>query len=196
MLLRKHIGAARITEISQLSNERVIVFTLSHLNELGDVAYKKLYIEIMGKHSNIIFCDEDNRILDSIKHVPSSVSSVREVLPGRDYFVPAQEGKIDPFSVDEGYFKNNVLKKPSSISKALLSSLQGISPVLANEICFRSNIDSDVACASLFDEHKDKLYHAFVITLDDIKNKRYRYNIVINPTTDEPVEYAPIKLTM
>ena len=196
MLLRKHIGAGRIVEISQLGLERAIRFKIQHLNEMGDVAFKYLYVEIMGKHSNIIFCNEDNMILDSIKHIPSSVSSVREVLPGRDYFIPTQEGKINPLEVTEDYIKNTVLKKSGSVYKAIMSSFIGISPTIANEICYRADIDADASCASLFDEHKNKIYEAFRGILDDVKSNRYSYNIILDPSSDKPVEYAPIKLFM
>lgn len=196
MLLRKHIGAGRIIEIQQMGLERAIRFKIQHLNDMGDITFKYLYVEIMGKHSNIIFCNEENMILDSIKHVPSSVSSVREVLPGRDYFIPAQEGKINPLESTEDYFKNQVLKKSNSIYKALISSFIGLSPTITNEICYRAGIDSDAACASLFDEHKDRLYKAFIELMDDVKNNKYNFNIYINPANSEPVEYAPIELKM
>ncbi|SCX78197.1 Predicted component of the ribosome quality control (RQC) complex, YloA/Tae2 family, contains fibronectin-binding (FbpA) and DUF814 domains [Pseudobutyrivibrio sp. AR14] len=196
MLLRKHIGAGRIIEIQQMGLERAIRFKIQHLNDMGDITFKYLYVEIMGKHSNIIFCNEENMILDSIKHVPSSVSSVREVLPGRDYFIPAQEGKINPLESTEDYFKNQVLKKSNSIYKALISSFIGLSPTITNEICYRAGIDSDAACASLFDEHKDRLYKAFIELMDDVKNNEYNFNIYINPANNEPVEYAPIELKM
>ncbi|WP_406545062.1 NFACT family protein [Pseudobutyrivibrio sp.] len=196
MLLRKHIGAGRIIEIEQMGLERAIRFKIQHLNDMGDITFKYLYVEIMGKHSNIIFCNEENMIIDSIKHVPSSVSSVREVLPGRDYFIPAQEGKINPLESTEDYFKNQVLKKSNSIYKALISSFIGLSPTITNEICYRAGIDSDAACASLFDEHKDRLYKAFIKLIDDVKNNKYNFNIYINPANNEPVEYAPIDLKM
>lgn len=196
MLLRKHIGAGRIIEIQQMGLERAIRFKIQHLNDMGDITFKYLYVEIMGKHSNIIFCNEENMIIDSIKHVPSSVSSVREVLPGRDYFIPAQEGKINPLESTEDYFKNQVLKKSNSIYKALISSFIGLSPTITNEICYRAGIDSDAACASLFDEHKDRLYKAFIELMDDVKNNKYNFNIYINPANNEPVEYAPIELKM
>ena len=88
MLLRKYIGNGRITDISQPKLERIIRFEIEHLDELGDLCKKYLIVEIMGKHSNIIFCNENDRIIDSIKHISAQVSSVREVLPGRDYFIP------------------------------------------------------------------------------------------------------------
>ena len=196
MLLRKHIGAGRIIEISQMGLERAVRFKIQHLNEMGDITYKYLYVEIMGKHSNIIFCNEDNMILDSIKHIPSSISSVREVLPGRDYFIPAQEGKINPLEATEDYFKTKVLKKSESVFKAIMSSFIGISPTIANEICYRAAIDSDARNASLFDEHKDRLYKEFEKLITDVRENNYYYNIAADASTGKPVEYAPLKLTM
>ena len=83
MLLRKHIGNGRIIDIEQPGMERIVSFQIEHLDEMGDLCTKKLIIEIMGKHSNIIFCDDEGRIIDSIKRVGVQISSVREVLPGR-----------------------------------------------------------------------------------------------------------------
>ncbi|MCR4695035.1 MAG: NFACT family protein [Pseudobutyrivibrio sp.] len=196
MLLRKHIGAGRIIEISQMGLERAVRFTIQHLNEMGDITLKYLYVEIMGKHSNIIFCSEDNMILDAIKHIPSSVSSVREVLPGRDYFIPTQEGKVDPTTIKRDYFYDKVLKRSESIYKAIMSSFVGISPTIANEISFRAGYDSDVSCASLMDSDKEKLFLAFENLMADIKDNKYSYNIVYDKGDTEPVEYGPIPLTM
>ncbi|MCR4568182.1 MAG: NFACT family protein [Pseudobutyrivibrio sp.] len=196
MLLRKHIGAGRIIEITQIGLERAVRFKIQHLNEMGDVTFKYLYVEIMGKHSNIIFCNEDNMILDAIKHVPSSISSIREVLPGRDYFIPAQEGKTNPLETDEIFFKDTVLKRSDSIFRAIMSSYIGISPTIANEICYRAALDSDASCASLFDAHKDKLWSSYQNLMNDIENNNYFYNIVIDASKDAPIEYAPIRLEM
>ena len=102
MLLRKHIGSARILDVKQPGMERVVEIELEHLNELGDPCRKRLIMELMGKHSNIIFCDEKGMILDSIKHVSSHMSSVREVLPGREYFIPNTRDKENPLTVSRG----------------------------------------------------------------------------------------------
>ena len=196
MLLRKHIGAGRIVEIKQIGLERVICFKIQHLNEMGDITFKNLYVEIMGKHSNIIFCNEDDVILDSIKHVPSSVSSVREVLPGRSYFVPSQEGKINPFTENKDHFKNIVLKRSESVFKAIMSSYVGISPTIANEISYRASIDSDSSCASLFDEHKDTLWDIFSSFSKDLSENNYSFNIILDKANQKPIEYAPVVLSM
>ena len=134
MLLRKYVGNGRITAISQPGLERILFFDIEHLNELGDLCRKRLIVEIMGKHSNIIFCDDKDKILDSIKHVSAQMSSVREVLPGRTYFIPDTMSKLDPLTVS---FKNFVLalrEKPAALGKAIYTSFTGISPVVAEHI--------------------------------------------------------------
>ena len=143
MLLRKHIGSARIVDISQPGLERIIQFELEHLDEMGDLCRKKLIVEIMGKHSNIIFCKEDGTIIDSIKHVSAQVSSVREVLPGRTYFIPQTVAKENPLSVTEETFRQTVGSSSMSIQKALYNHLTGIIPIMAEEICHLASIDSD-----------------------------------------------------
>ena len=97
MVLRKHLSGGRIADITQPKMERIIRFRIEHYNEMGDLCQKELIVELMGKHSNIIFCEEDQTIIDSIKHVSGAVSSLREVLPGRTYFVAqTQQDKRDP----------------------------------------------------------------------------------------------------
>ena len=81
MLLRKHLQNGRITDITQPGLERIIQIHVEHLNELGDLCRKKLVMELMGKHSNLIFVNDGELIIDSIKHISGMVSSVREVLP-------------------------------------------------------------------------------------------------------------------
>lgn len=135
MLLRKHIGSARIVSVTQPGLERIIQFELEHLDELGDLCRKKLIVEIMGKHSNIIFCKEDGTIIDSIKHVPAHVSSVREVLPGRDYFIPQTTAKENPLAISEETFRQVIGSAPMPLQKALYNRLTGISPIIAEEIC-------------------------------------------------------------
>ena len=114
MLLRKHIANGKILRIWQPGLERIIHFEIEHLNELGDLCHKVLTVEIMGKHSNIIFCDDGNRIIDSIKHVGAQMSSVREVLPGREYFIPHTQDKEDPLTITEERFRETVLEQTTS----------------------------------------------------------------------------------
>ena len=147
MLLRKHIGNARILSVTQPNFERIVEMELEHLDEMGDLCRKKLIVEIMGKHSNIIFTDADGTIIDSIKHISHQVSSVREVLPGRAYVYPPSQEKENPLEIDINYFMNHVLRKPVSVTKAIYTSLTGLSPVIANEICYRAGVDGGMSTA-------------------------------------------------
>ena len=149
MVLRKHLNNCRITDINQAGLERVIRMELEHLNEMGDLCKKSLIIELMGKHSNIIFCDSDNKIIDSIKHISLLVSSVREVLPGRDYFIPDTQRKYDPFTIIEQDFIDKILSKPVEIQKAIYTSLTGFSPVMSNELIYISSLSGKNNTAEL-----------------------------------------------
>ncbi|MCD8363371.1 MAG: NFACT family protein [Lachnospiraceae bacterium] len=143
MLLRKHLSGGRILSVAQPSMERVLRFEIEHLDEMGDLCRKYLIIELMGKHSNIIFCTQDNQIIDSIKRVSANMSSVREVLPGRSYFIPDTQGKSDPLTIAEQDFIALIGAKPAKLAKALYTSLTGLSPVAAEEICHQASLDSD-----------------------------------------------------
>jgi len=116
MVLRKHLNGAKLTNISQVGNDRIINFTFENSNELGDKETKILIIEIMGKHSNIILTTSKGIILDSAKHIDFEISSVREVMPGRTYTLPSTQEKLDPFSITEKEF-NEKTKETKNLSK-------------------------------------------------------------------------------
>lgn len=193
MLLRKHIANGRIVSITQPSLERIIVLGIEHLDELGDLCRKKLVIEIMGKHSNVIFCNEDDRIIDSIKHVPAQMSSVREVLPGRTYFIPDTMHKADPLTISESDFAALLRQKPSALSKALYTSLTGISPVVAEEICFLAGLDSALPPSELSDDFMTHLYRQFSLFLDQVREEDFHPAIYYR--NNEPQEFASVPLT-
>lgn len=192
MLLRKHIANGRIVRIWQPDMERIIHFEIEHLDDLGDVRKKTLTIELMGKHSNLIFTDEENKIIDSIKHVSAQVSSIREVLPGREYFIPTQ-GKNNPLLADETQFLTQVMSKPLSAAKAIYTSYTGISPCIANELCYRAGMDADAPTASLRDDEKMHLCHQFLCMMQDIKNEKFCPNIVME--NKRPFEFSSVLLT-
>ena len=168
-------------------------FELEHLNELGDICRKKLIVEIMGKHSNLIFCQEDNTILDSIKHISANMSSVREVLPGRTWFIPHTQDKKDPLTITEEEFFDFVCTKPMAAAKAIYTSLTGFSPLMAEEVCCRAGIDGGFAVNALEENAKLHLFRTFSYLIEDIKNGAFTPNIVYQG--DEPKEFSALKLT-
>ncbi|NLC20201.1 MAG: fibronectin/fibrinogen-binding protein [Clostridiales bacterium] len=193
MLLRKHLNNARIIDIYQPGLERIINFKLEHLDEMGDLRIKYLIVELMGKHSNIIFCDEDMTIIDSIKRINQFVSSVREVLPGRKYFIPETIAKLNPLELSYESFREQILQKAMPIGKALYNGLTGISPLLANELCCRASIDSDDSTASLSEAAGLHLYKVLERMMEDVKTVAFCPNIILEDGS--PIEFSSVRLS-
>ena len=193
MLLRKHIGNGRIVDIDQPKLERIIQFSIEHLNEMGDLCRKILVVEIMGKHSNIIFCTEDGKIIDSIKHVSAQMSSVREVLPGREYFIPDTMHKADPLNVCREDFTSLLTEKPLPAAKAIYTSFTGISPVTAEEICYLAGLDSSVPAKEYSGDILFHLYTQFNIYLSAVKESRFSPAIYYDG--NEPKEFSSLPLS-
>ena len=193
MLLRKHINNGRITSISQPKLERIIQFEIEHLDELGDLCKKYLIVEIMGKHSNIIFCNSDYRIIDSIKHVSAQMSSVREVLPGRDYFIPDTMEKLNPLDVTFANFLSTLTAKPTGLAKAIYTSFTGVSPVVAEEICYVAGVDSSVTPKELSEDVFVHLYKQFVLYFENVRNAAFMPCIYYQGK--EPKEFSALTLS-
>ncbi len=194
MLLRKHIQNGRIVDVYQPGLERVIVFVVEHLNEMGDLCRKKLIVELMGKHSNIIFCNEDDIILDSIKHISGMVSSVREVLPQRAYFIPKTEEKIELKEASKDMITGRVFEKALPLYKALYGQITGVSPILAQEMCYRAGLDADRAANSFEAPDREKMYEAIMQIALIIENGDY--SPVVYYENKIPKEYSALPLTL
>ncbi len=193
MLLRKHIANGRIVGISQPSLERIIRFEIEHLDELGDLCRKSLIVEIMGKHSNIIFCNEKGMIIDSIKHVSAQMSSVREVLPGREYFIPDTMKKENPLDIPEENFTQELLSKPMPVGKAIYNSFTGISPVVAEEICHLAGIDSSIPASEMSADLLSHLYRQFTYFMEQVTESKFSPAIYYERS--EPKEFSSLPLT-
>lgn len=193
MLLRKHIGNGRITDISQPGLERIIYLDIEHLDELGDLCKKRLVVEIMGKHSNIIFCNENGMIIDSIKHVSAQISSIREVLPGRTYFIPDTMAKLNPLSTDADTFISTVKGKPLPLGKAVYTGFTGISPAVSEDICFLAGLDSDIPANEM---NEDMLHHLciqFSYYMENVQAENF--HPVIYYAGNTPKEFSALPLS-
>lgn len=192
MLLRKYIGTAKITDIFQMGLERILCFKLEHLNELGDLSHKKMYVEIMGKHSNIIFTDENNKIIDSIKRISANMSSLREVLPGREYFLPDELKKKDLLNTELEEFTEILKSKEYALSKSIYMNFAGISPLIAEEIVLRASLSSQAPSTSLSELEYTHLFHTIKNLLDDISSHNFSPNIVYRK--EEALEFSSVEL--
>ena len=192
MLLRKHIANGRIVEICQPKLERIIRFTIEHLDELGDLCRKDLVVEIMGKHSNIIFCTEEGAIIDSIKHVSAQMSSVREVLPGRPYFIPDTMEKEDPLSADFEVFFRALTAKPVPLAKAIYTSFTGVSPVTAEAVCAIAQVDSGLPASAFSEDVLRHVYNQFDIYFSGVREQKFSPAIYYEGK--EPKEFSALPL--
>ena len=192
MLLRKYIGTAKINNIFQMGLERILCFELEHLNELGDLSHKRMYIEIMGKHSNIIFTDENNKIIDSIKRISANMSSLREVLPGREYFLPEELKKKDLLNTELEEFIEILKSKEYPLSKSIYMNFAGISPLIAEEIILRASLPSQAPSTSLGELEYTHLFHTIQNLLEDINAHNFTPNIIYKD--EEAIEFSSINL--
>lgn len=194
MLLRKYIQNGKILGVSQPGMERILIFHIEHTDEMGDLCTKELIVELMGKHSNIIFASPDHKIIDSIKHISCQVSSVREVLPGRDYLLPPGQNKINLLDVTREAFDEKVFSSGLSLEKMIYTSFQGVSPVMAREICFRAGLDSKSAVSSLSRSDKDRLFDAAMEIANLTGEGTFTPNLVYYEK--EPLEFSSLPLKM
>ena len=198
MLLRKHLQNGRILSVTQPGLERILRFEVEHLDEMGDLCRHTLVIELMGKHSNLIFLNDSEQIVDSIKHISSLVSSVREVLPGRPYFVPDTRGKKDPLTETEAHFDALLLSQQVPPAKLLMSTYTGISTQMAEELCHRAALSNDRSASSMTQEDRTSLWEAFRGLMDQVRNGRFSpcvyYQKDENGRRGEPAAFAAVPL--
>lgn len=193
MLLRKHINNGRILSITQPGLERIIDFKIQHLDELGDIKVKHLIVELMGKHSNIIFVDDENNIIDSIKHITSVMSSIRQVLPGKPYFIPDTQEKLNPFTTTKEEFITTVFSKPMPLSRSIFTSYTGISPVMAENICYENKMDSSMPANVLVPGDQNLIWMSFYQLINKIKNGDFVPTIY--DKSGKPEEYSALPLS-
>ncbi len=199
MLLRKHLQNGRIVSVTQPGLERILRFEVEHRNEMGDLCTHYLIVEIMGKHSNIIFLDDKDMIVDSIRHVSSLVSSVREVLPGRPYFIPDTQSKKDPLTETRQGFLSVLENGNMDVAKLLLRSYTGFSTVAAQELAHRADLTQDRSAALLSPEEKESLLDQFEKLILQINEKKFTPVMYCRQgeghSTGAPAEFSLIQLS-
>ncbi len=202
MLLRKYLQNGKITKIEQPGLERIIRFQVEHLNEMGDLCHHTLVIELMGKHSNIIVLDENGVITDSIKRISQMVSSVREVLPGRSYFIPETQNKRNPFAETKEGFLAALRASGMPTAKFLVSNFTGFSNVMAEETAFRTHLGQDRSVSDFTEAEAESFWDIFSGLLNDVKEGRFApaiyYHLGAADTLSqgEPVDFSALPMTM
>ena len=195
MLFRKYIQGGIITDISQVDFERIIKISVESFDELKEKTTKDIYIEIMGRHSNIILT-QNNKIIDSIKRIPPSVSRVRQLLPNMTYEFPPAQNKVNPIKgISIKSFINTLREFNGPIYKGIYSKFLGISPSVAKEICHRANLTTDDYSDDKTRDELSTLYRAFSDLFTKIKNDEYDPCIVIDESIDKVIDFSCINLS-
>ena len=176
MLLRKHVQGAKIAAITQPAVERMLAIELDTTDEMGVPCQKKLICELMGKHSNVILCDGDGRILDALRRVDGDLSGKRQVLPGLFYRMPPAQDKHDPFSLSGAGLAAAVRQADGeqTLDRYLLSQLLGFSPLLCRELSYRATGDAAARIGTLTDEQCEKLGQVFDDLMGFLREGRAR----------------------
>lgn len=156
MLMRKHLGGGRLTDIRQDGLERIIYFDFECVNEIGDIVTNTIAAEIMGRHSNIILI-RDGRVVDSIKRVTDDISSVRRVLPNVPYETPPRTERLNLLGVSPDEVWEQLDGSSERLAKRLLAVLEGVSPVFTRECAYYAARDVDIACNELTESMRDKV---------------------------------------
>lgn len=183
MLMRKHLAGSYIREIKQIDFDRIIEITFECKDELQTTVNKSLVIEIMGKHSNIIFMNSDTKvIIDSIKRVAENVSSIRQIYPGLTYISPPLPLKINPLNVTKEEFLETIKKVNDGmyIFNFIYMTFTGMSPFISREICFVSKLNESTYIGELSSDDIENVWNSFNTIVNKIKSKEYSYNIYLN----------------
>jgi len=163
MILRKHLEGGKLVGVHQSELERVVTFDIQNYNERGDLVTLQLYLEIMGKHSNLILVDPTTGvILDGLRRYSHALSRYREVLPGRVYLAPPSQGKRPPIEDEDLWRKvlyEESLDRP--ITSVLLARFAGVSPELAREIVIQAGLSTDIRLDQCGDIDVSRLFQAY-----------------------------------
>ena len=194
MLLRKHLSGARLDDVRQAGFERVVFLDFTTRDEMGFECKRSLIVEIMGKYSNLMFADENMKIIAALKTVDFTTSSLRQVLPGMRYELPPKQDKKDPLSEDrEGFFeaaRNYPAERGAD--KFITSTYLGISSAVAREMVYRVSGETDTSIS--FCNGAD-LWREFSAVVSMIKNNEYQPTIVCKREGGAPIEYAFCRLS-
>ena len=178
MILRKNLSGSKLVKVEQFGFDRAAQFVFSGYNEFHEEALYYLVVEIMGKYSNIVLCNENHKVIDAIKRVSTVMSSKREIEPGLIYERPPVFDRVSPISVNEEDLKNMMTNNADlELRDFLMRSFLGLSTEIANKILFDAAIDDKNLLKNLDENDTNKFISSFIKTFEEVKEKNYSFNI-------------------
>ena len=193
MFLRKHLTGGRICEVAQLGFDRIAVFTVSCYDEMGFPTTRKLVCEIMGKYANLIVLDSEDKVVTALKIIDFAASTVRQVLPGLKYQIPAQQSKLNPLVINRGLFFEKLSSFPAERTgeKFITTVYSGIATQIAHEIVFRATGHIDTPVGEIDPE---KFFSVFSSWQSLLINEDYTPTAVYDGE-GKPIEYSYMDIT-
>lgn len=199
MLMRKHCEGGIVESVTQVGMERIVHIDIKQRDELGDIGLKRIVVELMGRHSNVILTDpKTGTVLDGIHHVTPAISGYRVVMPGSAYVPPPDQGKANPLEVTEAVFVELMTRgdgqddaAAATVRQRLVDRFSGISPLAAKEIAHRAGL-ADGAPAGA--EQARKLWGAFRDTMAAVASHRYE-PVIVEEEASGKTYFSVIALT-
>lgn len=153
MLLRKHLGQGKLIGIDQVAMDRTVRLRFQTRNELGDTVEKQLVLEVMGRHSNLILLDENDRVLEAVRRVSHDMSRVRQIYPGKTYTVfPANKRDVLTEEVSLSSLIEAAQNEQSgglTVKQLFYGQLTGFSPLVSVELCVRADVAPNTPIGAL-----------------------------------------------
>lgn len=195
MLLRKHLSGGRILSIAQPHLERVVEIRLEALDELGDRVERRLVLEAMGRHSNLILLDGEGRITDCLRRVDGDMSARRQVLPGLFYRLPPAQAKLDPTALDRGELERLLAAAPpqAQADQWLLDAFGGLSPLVCRELACRVGGSTDARLDAMGQEGRRRLLDGLEGLLKDVQENRFTPVMVTIDGRPKDFSFLPLE---
>lgn len=195
MLLRKHLSGGRILSIAQPHLERVVEIRLEALDELGDRVERRLVLEAMGRHSNLILLDGEGRITDCLRRVDGDMSARRQVLPGLFYRLPPAQAKLDPTALDRGELERLLAAAPpqAQADQWLLDAFGGLSPLVCRELACRAGGSTDARLDAMGQEGRRRLLDGLEGLLKDVQENRFTPVMVTIDGRPKDFSFLPLE---
>ena len=193
MLLRKYFIGGKIISVEQLGFDRIACFTVSHYDEMGYLVEKKIICEIMGKYANFIVLDSEDKVLTAMKIIDFAASTVRQVLPGLKYQIPAKPDKLSPLVIDAHTFYERLGRFPMEKSgeKFITSTYSGIATQIAHELVYRASGEVDTPVCNI---DADRFFRVFTEWQKTLIEEKYTPTVAFN-SEGKPVDYSYMDIT-
>lgn len=190
-VFRKHLEGGFIENIRQIGNDRRVEIDIKSKDEIGDTMHRTIILEIMGKHSNLILVDENRKIIEGFKHLTPNTNQYRTVMPGFEYEAPPSQNKLNPFEISGQEALKYIDFNSGKISKQLLNSFEGFSPLITNEIVSRRQFMTQDTLPEAYDEvmAETQLSPTPVFHKNHETGKEDFYFMKLNQFYDDVVEY-------